>query len=329
MSEAASKSGTRPVPRTLWWLIGLFVALTIAAVFWSIGRFEADLTAAAELALAAEGLDVGVEFDGRDAVLSGTVGADIQVDQAVQIVTEVPGVRTVSGALITVSATSTPTTTVTPTPEIFPAVVEVAVGSGVVTLAGLVSAADRLALITAAEGVFGAAGVEDRLQVGADVATPDWLVSFPEALAELGPLEEGTILVSDQGLEIVGTVTSQAEVERIGIRLAQITKLQVMNQLSFVALGPPTISVIASGGTLTLNGVLPAQDDIDAILAAASAGFGTVEDQLVLGQVTSETWVQLMPALVARMGSWPSWLLDDRRVCPEHGRARCAFGGCA
>ena len=313
MSEAALNSSTRPGLRLVWWSIGLFVVLAIAAVFWAIDQFETMLTAAATSALAAEGLEVDVEFAGRDAVLSGTVGAEILVDQAVQIITEVTGVRTVSGLLLLVSATNSRTTTTTAPPEIFPAVVEVAISDGVVTLAGLVSPADRVALVSAAEEVFGATGVQDRLQAEDNVAVPDWLVRLPDVFAELEAVDDGTIVVSDQGLEIVGTVTSQDAVERVGIRLAQITSLQVTNQLSFVTLDAPSISAIASGRALTLIGTLPSQADIDAIIAAASAHFDGVDNQLIVGQVTSEGWVRLMPVLVERLGTWPSWIVNIDR----------------
>lgn len=166
----------------------------------------------------------------------------------------------------------------------------------------------RTALVAAAELAYGPGGVEDNLQVDAAVAMPEWVQQLPEAFAEFGVVEQANIVVGDQGLEISGIVSRADAVEALGIRLAQITKLQVTNQLAFTSLPMPSMSALASGGTLTLSGELPSQADIDAIVAAGSAWF-TIDNELVLAEVSGADWIGLVPALVDTLGGWSSWIV--------------------
>lgn len=298
----------RRFPRATWWLLGAFVVLVVAAAFWANSRFERDLAADATDALLAQGLEVTVVFDGRDALLSGTVGSTVDVDRAVLIVKELTGVRDVDASALSVVSTTSPTTTTsTLAPEQFPAVVEIAIGESGVTLAGLVSAAPRDALVAAAEASFGVDAVTDNLQVNDAVATPEWLLVLPDAFAEFGVVEQANIVVGDQGLEIAGIVSRADAVETVGIRLAQITRLQVTNQLAYTALPTPSLSAQASGSTVVLAGELPTQADIDAIFAAASTWYASVDNQLTLAEVSSAEWIGLIPGLIDTLGTWPAW----------------------
>ena len=301
-------SDSRRVPVTVWWSILVFVALSVVAVFWAVNRFERNLTDDARTALAAAGIEVSVTFDGRDALLSGSVGSSVEVDRAVQIVTELEGVRSVSSSGITVvSTTEAPTTSTTAVDELFPAVIEIGIADGTLTLAGLVDADARVALVAAAEETFGADGVVDNLQVGF-AATPEWLLTLPQIFPELTPVDDASIVIGDQGLEISGVVSDQAAVEAVGIRLAQITNLQVTNRLAFTSLPLPSLSVVASGDLITLSGELPSQQIIEATVTAAGGAFEDIENRLVVADVAEPEWVQLLPQLVTALGEWPSWI---------------------
>lgn len=302
-------SDSRRVPMTVWWALLLFVALSVTAVFWATQRFENDLTADARAALAAAGIEISVTFDGRDATLSGSVESSLEVDRAVQIVTELEGVRDVSASgVVVVSTTEPPAPSTTAAGELFPAVVEIGIEGGVVTLAGLVDAEARVVLVGAAERVYGADAVVDNLQVGF-AATPAWLLTLPDVFAELGSVDAGNVLVGDQGLEISGSVSDQAAVESVGIRLAQITNLQVTNRLAFTSLPLPSISIVASGGVITMTGELPGQPIIDATVTAAGGSFDEIDNRVVVADVADLAWVERLPELVLALGEWPSWIM--------------------
>lgn len=93
-----SSPPTRTVhARPAWPALGaaaLVVPTVLAALtlLWPRPQLEADLTGAADRALAAAGLDAsGVAFAGRDATISGLTGPDGQ--RAVEVVEDVDGVR--------------------------------------------------------------------------------------------------------------------------------------------------------------------------------------------------------------------------------------------
>lgn len=311
MAEETALREPRSFPRTVWLLLLALVALIVAGVFWAIDRFERDLAADVRAALQAEGIEVAVEFEGRDAVLSGSVSSLVDVDRAVLVVKEVEGVRDVrAGEVVVVGTTVPPATTTTLAPEQFPAVVEIAIGEGSVTLAGLVPAESRTALVAAAEEVFGSGGVEDNLQVDEAVVSPEWLQVLPQVFVEFGVVEQANVIVSDQGLEIAGIVKQARDVENLGIRLAQITRLQVTNQLAFTSLPAPRITISASGGELELTGQLPNQEAIDTIVAAGSLSYASIDDELVLAEVSDADWIARLPRLVESLSGWPMWVLE-------------------
>jgi OOP family OmpA-OmpF porin len=306
--EDAALSEARPFPRTVWWLLLLFVALVVTAIFWAIDRFEGELTADATAILQAEGIELSVEFEGRDAVLSGSVTSSVDLDRAVLLIKELTGVREVTSVGVTVVTVSAPsTTTTTLAPEQFPAVVEIAIGESGVTLAGLVPAEARAALVAAAEAVYGPDRVEDNLQVDEAVVMPEWLIELPAAFAEFGVVDQANIIVGDQGLEVAGIVSRADAVELVGIRLAQITNLPVTNQLAFTSLPGPSIVAVASDGVLVLTGELPSQEDVDALVAAATPWFDAIDNRLSLAEVSSADWIARFPGLIDALGHWSNW----------------------
>jgi outer membrane protein OmpA-like peptidoglycan-associated protein len=62
---------------------------------WSVVRVEGDLTGRTRSALQAAGLRVGVDVDGRDAVVDAGSGSRAELERAAAVVAALPGVRTV------------------------------------------------------------------------------------------------------------------------------------------------------------------------------------------------------------------------------------------
>jgi outer membrane protein OmpA-like peptidoglycan-associated protein len=89
--------GRRLVPTAPAVLVAT-VAL-LAAAWWVARGVEADLTVRAQAALGAAGLPVAVEYDGRDARLSGTLAAPAAAARAAAAVAGVRGTRSVNSEI--------------------------------------------------------------------------------------------------------------------------------------------------------------------------------------------------------------------------------------
>ena len=79
--------------RRIRWLLMGWVVVLIAAGLVGVSAIQSDLTAEAETALDEAGIELAaVEFEGRDAVLTGATGERTEVEE---IVAGITGVRTV------------------------------------------------------------------------------------------------------------------------------------------------------------------------------------------------------------------------------------------
>lgn len=173
----------RSLPAAMWLLLLLLIIVIVVAVKSCVPHEQNDLTTRAQAALNDAGLsDVAVEFQGRDALLSGYVPAIEDIDRASETVFDVRGVRRVDN---------------------------------------------------------------DALSVSDSV-----------------PLE------------------------------------------------PANFSARASDTQVILNGVMPTQQNINAIAEAASVRYATVNNQMTAGKVATAAWIERLPELFTQVDAWDSWNLD-------------------
>lgn len=192
---------TKQRRRGIFWGLIAFAILSVVALIWEGPRIEDDLTEKAQSRLADRGLSsLDVDFDGRDATITGTIPAsanfDGNLDGLEDYIRSEPGVRTVDteGVSLAPAPTATPAptptavpptaTAVPPTATAVPATavpaptavptgitdVDASVNGDQIVLSGQVlSEANRQAIVESANFSFGAANVTDNLTV-ADLA---------------------------------------------------------------------------------------------------------------------------------------------------------------
>jgi OmpA-OmpF porin, OOP family len=110
------RAGGRPVVATALVVLVTTAALLTAA--WRVARgVEDDLTVRAKAALGAAGLPVTVEYDGRDARLSGTLAAPDATARAAAVVAGVRGTRSVVSDVGVDRASAPSAASTAPTPD--------------------------------------------------------------------------------------------------------------------------------------------------------------------------------------------------------------------
>ena len=102
----------------MWLLLLAWAVLAFVTVLWVVPNEEDELTGRAESALQEAGIAAIVEFDGRDATLSGATAASEQA-RAIEVVRGVTGVRDAEW-LDTVAEPATTTTIIPGTTTIPP-----------------------------------------------------------------------------------------------------------------------------------------------------------------------------------------------------------------
>ncbi len=207
-----SRSG---FPQTVWWLILAWVAVAILAVLWGIPHEENDLADRASQALAGTGLDV--DFDGRDAAISGTADR-ATIEAAKETVYNLRGVRhiSVAGAELaapvpppTTTTTQATTTTAAPSTTIDPATLGepsfvAHYVAGTIELSGTLPSEELIADIeTAAAAAYGRGNVINSLEVGA-VADADYLPSLSRVFAVAAGLDPWNLELSNDNVSFSG-----------------------------------------------------------------------------------------------------------------------------
>ena len=208
------------LPRSLWWLALAWIIVAALTLIWAIPNAQDDLTERAASALA--GTDIDVSFAGRDAQLNATNADQPGLDEAVTVVRNLRGVRTVDvsyreAALVApnqpspTTTTAPTTTTLAPTTTSAPAEPQftASYASERIELVGTVP--DQTTsdfLIAAAEARYTPGNVVNRLLVSEEVASPDYLSELPrlfELTADMDPwnftINGGTVIFGGIALD--------------------------------------------------------------------------------------------------------------------------------
>lgn len=308
--------GRRRIPASLLWLLLVWAAVTAAAALWAIPHEEEDLTERATAVLS--GRSVTVDFDGRDAVLSGEVEAASELDRAAALVRQIRGVRTVDVSGVAINAPDVaPTTTRTP-PDL-----TIDFADGGVTLRGTVPDGETIdALLRAANTRFGEDKVVDQLVVGDNTAGAAWLAGIVPVITGVEGLESGSMAIGPAGLLLTGNVASaelSAAIEEL-LAAELGADFAIENRLEVVPLSAPSFEAeLLDDGAVRLRGAMPDQESIDDIVAAAAGVFGSanVVNEMTVGEaIASPDYLSALPATFGAIQGLRPW-----RVNVEQGQA--------
>ncbi|WGZ95767.1 MAG: BON domain-containing protein [Candidatus Thiothrix putei] len=273
------------LPALWWWLLTLlglpllFLLMTGARQ----GTVEADLTTRGTAALKAAGMDwatVNLDQRGRDAQLNGMAISEADRDAAFKVVQGVYGVREVQN-LVEVAATPEPVATapvVDPLPVTTQASADAAQSTqtaqapavltppsfslqtidGKVVLQGVMgSQQDIDAAVSAAQGVYGAAQVDNQLQLTDGIAPASWLSGLSGLLPALQGLENVVLNISADGNSISGQLPSDADKATLLAKAQQVLGDNLTDQL-MVEASEPTQTAQATDAA---KAAVPAQEE--------------------------------------------------------------------
>lgn len=136
--------------------------------------------------------------------------------------------------------------------------------------------------------------IRSELAVDENLASVDWLERAPEAIAAMGVLTEGVMTISRGEIAVSGSAPPGVDLEEFGRSLAESTGLAVASTVTTVELRPPAFGAAASAGTLTLSGVVPAEEIRTAVVNTAGGIYGpdNVIDELSVDPgVESIAWM--------------------------------------
>jgi len=305
------------LPASIWFLLIVWVGITVAAVIWGIPHIEDDLGGRGEAALADQ--PVGVQFVGRDAQLTGQVAASSEIDRAVATMHELRGVRRIDPDGIA----TTPDAAVAPDVEPMPPDVTLVFDDGVVTVSGTMpdrTTADAIA--QAAVARWGSEQVVDVIGVGANTSGAAWLAGIVTAISGVDDLREGSIAIGPAGVLVEGVVAEADTVMAVEATLTAAfgAEVAVENRLEVIVLAAPGFAAeLRADGTVSLGGVMPDQASIDAIVIGAGGvhGSDSVVNEMSVGvEIASPAYLSSLPATFGVIEGLNPW-----RFTVEAGQA--------
>jgi OOP family OmpA-OmpF porin len=299
-------AGDATVPRSVFWLLAIWVLLLLGAMVWGIDNAETTLREAARRSLGSDRSNVAVDFSGRDARLIGSVSSEADALAIAELIDELPGVRSVKNELVVVAP---------PAPALVSPEIEVQLIGDAVAISGLVPDDDIAGdLIEAAGAEFGAPRVVDGLVVSNDVESQPWLVRVQDVFSPLGEMRSGSFAANAGGAVVTGEVISEsiatAVIDEITLVLDGL--LPVTADLTVAVLPAPTFSASGRNGVVTLEGVLPGAAIIDDVVEATARlhGDSIVLNFLEVGEVAGPMWLDAIPGLLDVVTRLEPWTLE-------------------
>lgn len=187
--------------------VGVLVAFIVGASWWTVGRMQDDLTRRSRAALDAAGIDIAVEYSGRDATLAGATADAAQVEAAIAIVAGVGGTREVTSQ-VDVAAASPSEAAGQPSA---PSSLTVTRVSGATEVRALVGPDDAAALERVLSEHAGDPTAALGIEVSEGVAPASWLPILAPLLSELGAVPDWRIELSSDGTAAVTVTVGEEE----------------------------------------------------------------------------------------------------------------------
>jgi outer membrane protein OmpA-like peptidoglycan-associated protein len=274
-----------------WIVPGLATILlgTTATVLSTGANMASDLTERSSTALKAAGLDwANVDFDARDAKLSGTATNSAELTRAVLALKSVSGMQSLTSAVEFAPLAR---------PYRFAAVVK----DGRIMLSGAVP--DRtIAPVLVAEAGNGA----DELQLASGApARAAWREAADFVVQRAGELDQGTVSLTDLTLSIAGRAKSSKAFDSLQIALASAVPSGL--SVGEVTVEPAVVSpyrftAVFDGKSLSLTGDVPSGLVIDRLRSTAPSAI-KVSTGLALASGEPSHFADLAALLVASLTS--------------------------
>jgi OOP family OmpA-OmpF porin len=335
--------------------IGAVAVVLLTAVTIGLRRepIETDLTQRATAALTAAGFaDLDVQFDGRDATVTGT--ADDLV-AALDVVGGLEGVRVVDGSVRSTTPPESTTTTATvaaatdgtgdPPPPPTESTFTLRSDGGSLSIAGRIPSqevADQL--VASASAAYPGLTIRDGITVDPGATSPLWLPGLPAAIEAIGAtLSNPELDLSQTGLAVGGLVPSeQARTETLavldslglpvqdGLRIAPSSFESELNAVVdtatiLFASGSADISAEGRAALDAIASVLAADQRPALTVAGHTDDVGSIEDNQVLSEARARSVIEHLVANGVQRGRLnPIGFGESRPVASnesEEGRA--------
>ncbi len=318
--------------RLVWPLLLGWVVLALVAVMWAVPNEEDGLAADATAALQAAGIGATVEFDGRDALLSGEL-AETERARALEVVRTLTGVRqaeweagiaapttSISGST-TVPPTTAPTgssstlgPTTTATGLNAPSLTAT-LSKGALTISGAVPSPEVAAQVAGVADLVYGPFVTNTLVVDDSLTPAGWVPSAPNLMAFLPIVGEAKLTVVGNEATLTGTAGSVEKKAQLEAALGAALGADVSLTSSIEVTGktPPVYLAQAPGdGTVSISGEMPDQAAIDLIGDAAVEAFGAdkVINTMTIGtNIDSSFSIYRIPLTFTQFLPIPEWEL--------------------
>ncbi len=286
-------------PKGLWWLLTLLGLPLLYFFMFNANKdpIEADLTHRVSNALKSENMawaNVNVDERGRDIILSGEAPSTEAGTKALSLARSIAGVRIADGQFSEVVATEDMT-------------LDIVLNDGKIVLDGTVASQEEMdAIVKAATERAGDGNVQNNLTISNKVKASAWLggISGLMGLA----MEGGSLSASSEGVKFTGEVDSDEKQTTLLDKAKGLLSAFNIPLINGITVNKPepteAISLMANlkDGKMVLDGTVASQEEMDAIVAAATTrvGEGNVTNNLVVkDSVKPSAWLDKIADLFA------------------------------
>ena len=256
----------------LRWIWGLLPVLLFSylATLDIRDRVEADLTSRTERALHAANLGwAKVRFEGRDGILSGEAADEDEPGKAIQVATNVDGVRILDGQADLLK-------------KVEPYTWQAAIHGRQVKLVGYVpNEPTHKKIVAAAKGLFPDSEIEDKMELArGNPPVGEWLEAVKFDLKQLTGMRHGHVELNGMQTSAHGEALSTQAYKQL--RATFDTGLPKILRLGAANISPPAVDPYEWNATLdnnqlVLGGFVPSEQEQVEVLTHAKRTFGKTE----------------------------------------------------
>jgi len=271
--------------RWLWGLIPLAM-LTAGAFMTERAGIESDLALRAKQSFERQGYSwAEVNFEGRDAILTGKAAEDDEPQKAIDLLRRVWGVRVAKSRTDLVAKVDAYSWSA-------------AVDGKAISLSGYVPGEDtRRAIIGVVKANFPKATITDEMTIARGAPSRNvWIEGIGFALKQLAGLKRGKVSLDGTELSITGEAADGASYKAIKAAVpAQLPKTWTLRTAKVTppAVNPFTWSAKYAGTQLVLSGYVPDEKTRDDVFAHAKKTFPKVAlvDRMDIAGGAPEGWL--------------------------------------
>ena len=205
------------------WAVVLLVIICLIGLFSKAGHISTEIKQKACNIITEYGLDCSknLKVSGRDIVVQGEIPPDIDKAELLKRIKSIEGVRTVQDRLETY--------------QLQAPWIKAKISKKHVKIEGLLP--DTVSIDELKEFIaqkFPSKTIELQIKTAKQVQSPSWLEELPDLLALAAQANDAEIEISNQGLKIVGYVTSQTQKDVIASKLEDLLENLALTNLLLV-----------------------------------------------------------------------------------------------